>query len=682
MCLWDSCTLGRRMFSTRHEWLQHEQEYHCKAWTCCLGCPDPFSDRQSMQAHYLSHHFSQTQDQIENVLQASETRKSDRGPYTCPLCSTTVSTTKAYGKHAGRHLRELSLFTLPAYATDEVLADDDSENESERENAIAEDDSDDSSDFLDPPSEPMPQKRTTVMPDRMRWIYRDNSGNTQGPFSGLEMHDWYKAGYFSPTMLVKKQEDPDYELLAELIRRIGNSREPFLVSQIGIRHELLGAGAVNTKPPGIFPKGYPENESGRVNHDESENESESIAGDEPTNRTEQYSPNQGPRMSPRSQSGRPIAGEWTIEDELAELRLEIGRQDREHSQSAHDHHDMSPDEQYRRRIQMEAKISEEREELIKRKMELKYMKDRHERAEEEERIALEEERLRKDWELRHEREPSSDEYDKHMLQMENQRLKEAEENLEAKYTKARQERDDKEAQFERLNKAMELGEEQDEREARKETREAEDERLRGKGHQGSDEEPRIIIEVERSERDRHERAEEIVEERHPGGKDRQELEAEAKTTLEEGSRNWSERKRMVDEFVQESVQQLLKAEDVPKLQCLSEEQKQKYRPVVDNLWNIMQMQPQGSVEHNQVRQRLQDWSTKLITQERQYRLKLKIQDEQQEQKEEEEYNRFLLKQKEHADKEEQKKQKDEEEYKRFLLKQRQRLEEEKVSGRG
>ncbi|CAF9939940.1 MAG: hypothetical protein ALECFALPRED_008381 [Alectoria fallacina] len=83
---------------------------------------------------------------------------------------------------------------------------------------------------------PASQQRKMVMPDRMRWIYRDPSGNTQGPWSGLEMHDWYKAGFFSPELQVKKLEDADYEPLAQLIRRIGNSREPFLVPQIGIPH--------------------------------------------------------------------------------------------------------------------------------------------------------------------------------------------------------------------------------------------------------------------------------------------------------------------------------------------------------------------------------------------------------------------------------------------------------------
>lgn len=83
---------------------------------------------------------------------------------------------------------------------------------------------------------PPAQQRQMVMPDRMRWIYRDPQGNTQGPWSGLEMHDWFKAGFFTAELQVKKLEDADYEPLAQLVRRIGNSREPFLVPQIGVPH--------------------------------------------------------------------------------------------------------------------------------------------------------------------------------------------------------------------------------------------------------------------------------------------------------------------------------------------------------------------------------------------------------------------------------------------------------------
>ncbi|KAG5923235.1 hypothetical protein E4U61_004041 [Claviceps capensis] len=106
------------------------------------------------------------------------------------------------------------------------------------------------------------QTRQMVMPDRMRWVYLDPQGLVQGPFTGLEMNDWYKANFFTPDLRVKKVEDPEFEPLGQLIRRIGNSREPFLVPQIGIPHgpapqggpfnPTTGGGVV---PPlsGVFP---------------------------------------------------------------------------------------------------------------------------------------------------------------------------------------------------------------------------------------------------------------------------------------------------------------------------------------------------------------------------------------------------------------------------------------------
>ncbi|RDW90357.1 uncharacterized protein DSM5745_02132 [Aspergillus mulundensis] len=111
---------------------------------------------------------------------------------------------------------------------------------------------------------PATQQRTMVMPDRMRWIYRDPQGNIQGPWTGLEMHDWFKAGFFSPDLQIRKLEDPEFEPLAQLVRRIGNSREPFLVPQIGVPHgpepnaATWGAGTAPTgsaQPP--FPGSFP-----------------------------------------------------------------------------------------------------------------------------------------------------------------------------------------------------------------------------------------------------------------------------------------------------------------------------------------------------------------------------------------------------------------------------------------
>jgi len=107
-----------------------------------------------------------------------------------------------------------------------------------------------------------PQVRQMVMPDRMRWMYKDPTGSIQGPWSGLEMHDWYKAGFFTPELLIRKVEDPEFEPLAQLIRRIGNSREPFLVPQIGVPHDppasargWTAANAGGIQPP--FPNSFP-----------------------------------------------------------------------------------------------------------------------------------------------------------------------------------------------------------------------------------------------------------------------------------------------------------------------------------------------------------------------------------------------------------------------------------------
>lgn len=106
---------------------------------------------------------------------------------------------------------------------------------------------------------PVAQQRTMVMPDRMRWIYRDPQGNIQGPWSGLEMHDWFKAGFFTADLQVKRLEDPDFEPLGQLVRRIGNSREPFLVPQIGIPHgpepTTSGSQSGTAQPP--FANSFP-----------------------------------------------------------------------------------------------------------------------------------------------------------------------------------------------------------------------------------------------------------------------------------------------------------------------------------------------------------------------------------------------------------------------------------------
>ena len=62
-----------------------------------------------------------------------------------------------------------------------------------------------------------------------KWTYLDSQGQVQGPFTSMEMSDWCKAGFFAPDLPVKQAQDADFEPLGQLIRRMGNVRDPFLV---------------------------------------------------------------------------------------------------------------------------------------------------------------------------------------------------------------------------------------------------------------------------------------------------------------------------------------------------------------------------------------------------------------------------------------------------------------------
>ncbi|XP_056635586.1 GRB10-interacting GYF protein 2 isoform X1 [Diorhabda sublineata] len=62
-----------------------------------------------------------------------------------------------------------------------------------------------------------------------KWFYQDPQGQMQGPFSNIEMAEWYKAGYFSNQLKVRRQCDERFFLLGELITLCGGVN-PFLVN--------------------------------------------------------------------------------------------------------------------------------------------------------------------------------------------------------------------------------------------------------------------------------------------------------------------------------------------------------------------------------------------------------------------------------------------------------------------
>ncbi|CAG8499865.1 2592_t:CDS:2 [Dentiscutata erythropus] len=74
--------------------------------------------------------------------------------------------------------------------------------------------------------------------EQSKWLYRDPSGNIQGPFSSQEMNEWYKGGFFVLSLLVKRVEDATFEPLGALIRKTGDDERPFSAPMIGNRPSL------------------------------------------------------------------------------------------------------------------------------------------------------------------------------------------------------------------------------------------------------------------------------------------------------------------------------------------------------------------------------------------------------------------------------------------------------------
>ncbi|TPX40378.1 hypothetical protein SeMB42_g06034 [Synchytrium endobioticum] len=72
----------------------------------------------------------------------------------------------------------------------------------------------------------LPQAPQSTGPPK--WVYKDLQGVMQGPFSHIEMHEWYIAGYLQSDLLIRHHEGTSFEPLARIINQFGPDR-PFLL---------------------------------------------------------------------------------------------------------------------------------------------------------------------------------------------------------------------------------------------------------------------------------------------------------------------------------------------------------------------------------------------------------------------------------------------------------------------
>ncbi|BFG06682.1 GIGYF family protein8 [Drosophila madeirensis] len=83
------------------------------------------------------------------------------------------------------------------------------------------------------------------------WFYRDPQSNVQGPFSAMEMTEWYRAGYFNENLFVRRFSDSRFRPLGELIK-LCQGNMPFSHS-----HLLPSPMDLDNLPIGQMPAAIP-----------------------------------------------------------------------------------------------------------------------------------------------------------------------------------------------------------------------------------------------------------------------------------------------------------------------------------------------------------------------------------------------------------------------------------------
>lgn len=86
-----------------------------------------------------------------------------------------------------------------------------------------------------------------------KWFYKDPQGEVQGPFNNDDMAQWFSAGYFTMSLIVKRGCDDSFKQLGELIKRYG--RVPFLPGPPlpPLVTSNTGLEMISTVPPLISP---------------------------------------------------------------------------------------------------------------------------------------------------------------------------------------------------------------------------------------------------------------------------------------------------------------------------------------------------------------------------------------------------------------------------------------------
>ena len=160
---------------------------------------------------------SRTDDAVSATQQAAVAQGSVQAAYSPP--STNVGTDRTAAR--GHTHDEDSIFGHIKQAAEDLIAD--PHEEAPQPAAVEQKQYMPAAhaDHLTPPPPPRDVEGEVYAedhPDSEKWFYRDPQGEIQGPFLTAEMSDWFTAGYFTMTLLVKRGKDDYFCPLGDLIK--------------------------------------------------------------------------------------------------------------------------------------------------------------------------------------------------------------------------------------------------------------------------------------------------------------------------------------------------------------------------------------------------------------------------------------------------------------------------------
>lgn len=169
------------------------------------------------------------------------------------------------------------------------------------------------------------------------WLYRDPSGQVQGPFAAVVMQDWYEQNYFTPDLMVRPDQEAEFHPLAEWFEMSGRDPKFFLTRPPSLRRPVLPTHPSSSFQPDQPALGFGSPSLGRIGGVDLSHSSAEQVGSGPSPWGEQ--PHRQPYLD-----GHPTSAAWTGQQHphLQHQHAQLGFGSRGFGSSPFDHGYGSP----------------------------------------------------------------------------------------------------------------------------------------------------------------------------------------------------------------------------------------------------------------------------------------------------------------------------------------------------